>query len=175
MESNTWSSIQDQQLRVHRMLPRTGMAVLMDIGHPRDIHPVNKRDAGDRLARWALGETYGRQVPVVSGPLYRRHRIEGNRVRIEFEHAGSGLTAGRKPVLEPAQPTDDPIDGFQICGEDREWKWAEVRVLTPDTLEVSHPEVSQPVEVRYGWKGISDRFNLYNREGLPAAAFRTSP
>ncbi len=174
VETNPWSEIQDQQLRVHRMLPHTGIAVLQDVGQAGDIHPVNKVDAGNRLALWALGETYGRKVPAVSGPLYRRHRIEGNRVLIEFDHAGSGLTAGRKQGMQPVRLTDDPIGGFQICGEDREWKWAEVRVWHPDTLEVSHPDVSRPVEVRYGWKGIHNRFDFYNREGLPAAVFRTT-
>ena len=169
---NAWSTISEAQ-RQALDLPGTGMAVMKDIGDADDIHPVNKLDVGKRLAIGALKNTYGKPVPVCSGPLYGEARREGARVLIRFDQAGSGLSAGIKPVMQPVQLNDGAIDGFQICGPDGKWTWATVEVTAPDTLAVWSAAVSDPVEVRYGWKGYSDRFNFYNKEGFPAAVFAT--
>jgi sialate O-acetylesterase len=172
VEDSSWATISNAQ-RLALRVPNTGMAVLKDVGDRRDIHPTNKHDAGKRLALWALARTYGRDIAVYSGPLYKDHVIKGGDVFIRFDHAGSGLMAGEKPPLGTAEASNAPLSGFQICGADRQWKWARADIVGRDTVKVYHPEVAEPVEVRYGWKGYSERFNLYNREGLPASVFRT--
>jgi sialate O-acetylesterase len=78
-------------------LPNTGMAVTMDIGEAKNVHPKNKQDVGDRVARIALAKVYGRQIEF-SGPVYQSMKIGNNKIRIEFSHA-DGLVARDGPPI----------------------------------------------------------------------------
>ena len=139
--------------------PHTGMAVAVDIGDARDVHPKNKQAVGQRLARHALAKVYGRPV-VCDGPLYRAHRVEGDTIRITFDSA-AGLT------------TNDgaPVKGFAIAGRDKKFEWAEAQIAG-ETIVVRSAKVRAPVAVRYAWAN-NPAVNLYNAAGLPAAPFRT--
>ena len=148
--------VQRQSLSV----PNTGMAVTTDIGDPKDIHPTNKLDVGERLARWALRDQYGKAGIVVSGPLYDAMRVEGGAVRISFKHTDGGLTA-----------RGGPPSHFLIAGRDRVFKPAEA-AIDGDTLRVYNPEIAAPVAVRFGWSDDAEP-NLFNGAGLPASPFRT--
>jgi sialate O-acetylesterase len=171
-DGDAWVQIQNQQREVLALTDDTGMAVLNDIGAARNIHPKNKVDVGKRLTLLALNKAYGNDV-VCSGPLYQSSRIEGNKVVITFEHAGSGLIVGTKAGLASAQPVDEPLSRFQICGQDKQWHWAEAKITGQDTVEVWHPDIPAPVEVRYAWSSNPEGSNLYNKEGLPASLFKT--
>lgn len=153
-----WAELREAQLMTLRE-PETGMAVAIDIGNENDLHPRNKLDVGRRLAAWALAKTYGRSV-IVSGPLFDRFSIEGNKVLIRFKHA-----AGLKTI------DGGPVKGFAIAGADRRFVWAEARIQG-DTVIVSNPSVPRPVAVRYGWAD-NPIVNLSNKSGLPASPFRT--
>ena len=157
---DAWAELQNAQ-RLTLALPKTGMAVINDIGDARDIHPRNKKDVGERLARWALFHEYGRKDVVVCGPLYREAKREGATFRIAFDHA-RGLRSRDGGALKR----------FEIAGEDRKWHWAEA-VIEGETVVVSCPEVPQPVAVRYAWASNPSGANLVNGEGLPASLFRT--
>ena len=172
LDDDGWASICDQQRRTLK-LPNTGMAVLTDIGEEKDIHPRNKADVGKRLALWALAKDYDVKVPAYSGPLYRGYEIRGNKVLVRFSQVGSGLMTGHKNLMEDTVETDTPLKRFQICGKDRVWKWAEAKIVSKDTIEVSHPEVGSPLVVRYAWSSNPEGANLYNQEGLPASMFTT--
>jgi len=141
-------------------VPNTGMAVTMDIGNPRNIHPANKQDVGKRLALWAMAKTYGLKDIVYSGPLYKSMRLEGNRIRLFFDHIGGGLiTTGRN------------LTDFVIAGKDRKFVHAKA-VIDGDTIVVSSDMVTEPVAVRYAWKNEAQG-SLFNAESLPASSFRT--
>jgi len=172
VEYNGWPSVCDQQRRTLKV-NNTGMAVSSDIGEAFDVHAHNKVDVGKRLALWALKHDYQKQVPVCSGPLYRSHKIDGNQVIIQFDHAGSGLMTGSKTGMEATQETKMPLKYFQICGADRQWKWAQAKITGKDSVTVSHPEVPKPTVVRYAWAMNAKAANLYNKEGLPASIFTT--
>ena len=139
----------------------TGMAVTMDIGNPRDIHPKNKLDVGKRLALWALAKTYGKELTVWSGPLYKSVSPEGRALRVHFEQAGGGL----------ASRDGKSISHVQVAGADQVFHPAGA-LIEGATLLVSSSAVSRPVAVRYGW-GAADEPNLMNAEGLPASSFRS--
>jgi len=141
-------------------LPQTGMAVIIDVGNPRDIHPKNKQDVGQRLALSALHVAHGREL-VHSAPLYDSMTVEGDAVRLHFRHCGGGLRAA----------DGEPLCDFAIAGDDRRFVWGEA-VLDGDTILVRSAAVPVPVAVRYGWCG-SPRGNLQNAESLPASPFRT--
>lgn len=167
-----WATVNDQ-LRRTLKLPNTGMAVLHDIGEAKDIHPNNKMDAGKRLALWALEKDYDKSVDAVSGPLYKSHKINGNKIQIKFTEIGSGLMTGRKHLLEKTNPVDEPLKWFEIVGEDGAWKPAEGRIISKNTIEVWNASISKPINARYAWSGTPEGANLYNKEGLPAAVFTT--
>ncbi|MGB1937927.1 MAG: sialate O-acetylesterase [Akkermansiaceae bacterium] len=172
VEHDAWASICDQQRRT-LSLKNTGMAVLNDIGEASDIHPHNKVDVGIRLALWALKNDYGKDLAACSGPLYKSHEIADGKVTITFDHAGSGLMTGSKNNIEPTVETKAPIKGFQICGKERKWQWAEATISGPNTVTVSHQDVPQPTVVRYAWAANPGEVNLYNKEGLPTSIFTT--
>lgn len=140
--------------------PNTGMAVTTDIGDVNDIHPKNKQEVGRRLALWALAKAYGKEV-AFSGPLYESHKVEGDKIKISFQHVGGGLVA----------KGDKPLSHFEIAGEDQKFVPA-TAVIDGNTVVVSSDKVEKPVAVRFGWSDTAEP-NLFNQEGLPASPFRT--
>lgn len=142
-------------------LPNTAMIVTVDIGDEFNVHPRNKQDVGRRLAMAARNVAY-REPIVGSGPLYRSMTIEGNRIRIAFDAADSGLdTADGRPLR-----------GFAIAGPDRVFLWADARI-DGQTVLVSNPAIPNPTAVRYAWSS-NPPANLINKEKLPASPFRTN-
>ena len=168
-----WVTVCDQ-MRLAMSLKNTGMAVLNDIGEANDIHPRNKIDAGKRLAFWALAQDYGRTDISFSGPVYESHVIKEDKVTISFKYAEDGLMTARKHLLEPAKEMGESLGGFQILGEDGKWKWANAKIINDNQVIVTHPQVKQPVEVRYAWAANPNRANLYNKSGLPTSVFSTA-
>jgi sialate O-acetylesterase len=141
-------------------IPNTGMAVTIDIGNAKDIHPKDKQDVGKRLALWALAKNYGKQI-VYSGPLYKSMSVDGSSIRVKFDHVGGGLS----------ERDGKPLTWFTIAGEDRKFVDAVAKV-EGDSIVVSSTKVEKPVAVRFAWDQVADP-NLTNIEGLPASAFRT--
>jgi lysophospholipase L1-like esterase len=141
-------------------LPNTGMAVAIDIGESDNIHPVNKQEVGRRLALAALEIAYHRKL-AYSGPLYEAMTVEGQQVRLRFNHAAGGLVA-----------KSGPLKGFIIAGEDRRFVWADAKI-EGRTVVVHSDGIAEPVAVRYAWWDDPQGCNLYNKEGLPASPFRT--
>jgi sialate O-acetylesterase len=138
------------------------MAVTTDIVHKiSDIHPINKKDVGNRLALWALAKNYGKKDLVYSGPLYKSMKIDGDKIILTFAHVGGGLKSrDGKPLTE-----------FDIAGEDGKFTKAEA-VIEGKTVVVKAKGVEKPTQVRFGWRRITNP-NLMNKEGLPASPFRT--
>ncbi len=141
-------------------IPNTGMVVTTDIGELNDIHPKNKLDVGKRLALWALTKTYGFKNIVCSGPLYKSMNIEGNKIRLYFDYSGKGLTIKGKELIN-----------FLIAGKDKAFYKAHA-VIEDSTIIVYSKSVPKPEAVRFSFS-IKSVPNLYNKEGLPAAPFRT--
>jgi len=174
-DNEGWANVRIDQLKT-LSIPKTGMAVAIDLANPGnadDIHPMNKRDVGERLALWALANDYGKKIPVYSGPLYKAMKVEKGKIRIAFDHIGTGLMIGIKNGTEPTatDPTAN-LKHFAIAGEDKKWHWADA-VIDGKTVLVSSPAVPKPVAVRYAYAKNPDGCNLYNKEGLPASPFKT--
>jgi len=168
-----WAALRDAQLKT-LALPATGMAVAMDIGQADDIHPWNKIDLGERLARWALHDAYGDPSITPSGPLFRSVEVLGNRMILEFDHAATGLIVGTKTGTESVERKEDhSLDRVAIAGEDGIYVWADA-LVRGRTLEVSSPSVNHPVALRYLWEAVPPEgaHLLYNVEGLPASPFQ---
>lgn len=168
-----WQMIRMGMLQALKVIPNSGMAVTIDVGDPKDIHPRNKRDVGERLALWALAKDYGKTGLVYSGPLYTGMRIEGGNIRLAFDGTGSGLMVGKKDGLNPVLADQGGrLKRFAIAAEDKKWVWADA-AIDGNTVVVSSPAVPKPVAVRYAYSMNPEGANLYNKEGLPASPFRT--
>jgi sialate O-acetylesterase len=140
-------------------LPHTGMAVATDIGERKNVHPHNKQDIGDRLARIALAKVYGQKIEF-SGPTFESMNIEGKSIRVTFSHA-DGLVA-----------KDGTLKWFTIAGADGKFVPAEAKI-DGRSVVVNSPDVTAPLAVRYAWVNFPDGGHLYNGANLPAAQFRT--
>lgn len=158
-DSESWPRVRESMMKV-LALPKTGMAVTLDIGDPKDIHPKNKQDVGKRLSYWALATVYDRQVPAICGPLPAGHKVDGKEIRISFRHADGLKTRDGGPVR-----------GFRLAGADKVWKTATARLEGTEVV-VSSADVPSPVAARYAWAENPD-CNLVNGAGLPATSFRT--
>ena len=152
--------LQEAQLLTLKTVPNTGMAVTVDIGDAKDIHPKNKQDVGRRLALWALAKVYGRQL-VYSGPIYKSMQLDGNKIRLRFDHVGSGL----------ASLDGKPLNEFTIAGEDQQFLPA-MATIEGDEVVVYSDQITNPVAVRFAWRDDTAP-NLGNKEGLPTSPFRT--
>ncbi len=140
-------------------IPGTGMAVINDIGDITNIHPRNKNDVGKRLAWLALNKTYGQKDVVCDSPLYDRHEIDGDMVRVYFKNATELKTR------DGAAPT-----WFEISAMDGVYRQAKASIQGNAVVLMSE-DISKPVAVRFAWDHCAEP-NLMNEAGLPASAFR---
>jgi sialate O-acetylesterase len=159
-ESN-WAELREQQLKT-LSVPHTAMVVAIDLGEWNDLHPLNKKDVGKRLALAAENLAYEDKKMVYSGPVYQSMKIERNRIIISFTNIGSGLIIKKGGALKQ----------FAMAGANKKFVWANARI-EGDKVVVWNDDIQNPVYVRYAWADNPDNANLYNKEGLPASPFRT--
>ena len=166
-----WGTVREGQRRALR-IPKTGMAVIIDIGAARNIHPKNKQDVGTRLALWALAKDYGQEI-VYSGPLYKSMKVEGNKIRVTFDHVGGGLMTGKKEGLKPTEEvTGAELTHFAVQSGNGKWHWAKAKI-DGESVIVWAEGVKDPKHVRFGYQSNPVGINLYNKAGLPASPFTT--
>lgn len=154
-----WPSIREQQLQALELI-NTGMAVTIDIGDPKLLHPPDKKDVAIRLALVARSLSYGEQIEY-SGPVFRQVTQEGTKLRLWFDHA-KGMHA----------KIEDELTGFEVAGSDGKFVPAAAAIAGANVL-VWSPAIVEPVFVRYGWAN-SPECNLVNSDGLPASPFTSA-
>jgi sialate O-acetylesterase len=157
----SWPLFRDSQRRMLQDIDNSGMAVSTDKGNPTDVHPTEKREVGQRLAYWALNETYGFRNVVPSGPLYSD---------VEFKKGAAYVSFDYDEGLRPAKEGEELLT-FEIAGEDRRFYPAKA-VVEGNRVKVWSKEVKNPTIVRYGWQPYT-KANLVNGAGLPASTFRS--
>jgi sialate O-acetylesterase len=154
------SLLREQEAKVQD-LGGTGMVVISDlVTDTTDIHPKDKHDVGLRLANWALAEAYHRPGLFYKNPRFSNMEVRGDKVTLSFSDAPNGLMVKGKSVVT-----------LVVAGEDRVFHPAEGKV-EGSKMEVWSKEVKEPVAVRYQFSnaGIG---NVFSKEGLPMAPFRT--
>lgn len=157
-----WAELREAQMMTIDAIPNVGVACITDIGAAKDIHPKDKQNVGKRLARLALVNDYGMDGITLQGPTYRSIDIEAGKCVVHFDTYGSKLTTYYR----------EPLTGFAIAGADKKWHWAQAKITGPDTVEVWHPEVKEPLAVRYNWAD-NPQGTLFSEMYLPAYPFRT--
>ena len=157
---SSWAELREAQFLTASSVPQTGLAVIIDLGEAKNIHPIKKLPVGERLALVAMHMAYGMDVPNF-GPVYRSMTVQGNRIRLAFDHAQGLRAAG------------GPLTGFAVAGKDGKFVWADATLDRQDVV-VHSDAVAEPVAVRYAWAD-NPAGNLYNQMDLPAGPFRTNP
>jgi sialate O-acetylesterase len=157
---NEWAELREAQSMALAQ-PNTAMAVTIDVGG-LELHPLDKKDVGDRLALAARKLVYGEKKLVASGPVYKSMKIEGDKIILTFDDGGSKLI----------NKGGNDLKYFAIAGDDKKFVWAKA-TINGNTVEVFNQQIAKPVAVRYAWAGNPEGCNLYNEAGLPASPFRT--
>lgn len=156
----SWTWFRDSQRRLMERIPQSGMAVSSDRGDSLNVHPTRKKEIGERLARWALFDTYGKKV-TPSGPLFRSAEFTDGAAFISFDYADGLHTSDGAPIRT-----------FEIAEADGLFVPAEAQVVD-GKVKVWNDTIRHPHLVRYGWQPFT-RANLVNGDGLPASTFRAS-
>jgi sialate O-acetylesterase len=159
-ESN-WAELREKQLKI-LSVPNTALVVTIELGDWNDIHPLRKKEVGQRLALAAEKLAYGDKKVVASGPIYQSMKVKGNKIELSFSNCGSGLTANNGKELKH----------FAIAGADKKFNWAKAEI-NKNKVIVWNENIPYPVAVRYAWADNPEGANLYNKEGLPASPFTT--
>ena len=158
---NIGALLQEQQTKT-LSYPNTGMTVITDlVDNIKNIHPQNKIDVANRLANWALAETYKQNIVVYKSPSFQKMEISKNKAALFFDHAPNGfITKGGAKATE-----------FYIAGGDKNFLPADVKI-EKDRIVVFHKQIKSPVAVRFGFSNTA-MSNLFSKEGLPVCPFRT--
>ena len=152
----TWARTRLAQAAVRDSVRNTGMICLLDEGEYGNIHPVNKRPVGERLAELAEKMVFagaGEESPRVTGRFVR-----GNVMTVQLS-AAVRTKDGKAPGL------------LEIAGEDGRYVPAEGEV-SEDVIRIHAEQVDHPVSARYAWTDWSDQASLTGLNGLPLEPFR---
>ena len=155
----SWTWFRNSQRELMETIPNSGMAVSSDRGDSLNVHPVYKREIGERLARWALNKTYGHAL-TPSGPLFRSVEFRDNAAYITFDYADGLHTSDGQPIRT-----------FEIAEHDGLFFPAQAEIID-GKVKIRSEKVTNPKLVRYGWQPFT-RANLVNSDELPASTFRT--
>jgi sialate O-acetylesterase len=157
-----WARLREAQNKA-LTLPNTAVTVTIDLGEWNDIHPLNKKDIGKRLALSARNLAYGEKELVYSGPSLKSQRIENGKISLMFENTAEGITS----------KDGEELRWFAVADYDKKFVWAKTKIVGKDRIEVWNEAVESPKYVRYAWQDNPEGVNFYNSAGLPASPFRT--
>ena len=159
---SSWAELREKQ-RLLLSEKNTAMAVAIDLGEWNDIHPLNKKDVGERLALQAENLIYGDKKTVHAGPGLKTITADNDKLILTFENIGKGLVAKGNTTLKY----------FAIAGADQKFVWADAEIKGNQVV-VSNKGISKPLFVRYAWADNPEGANLYNKDGLPASPFEAT-
>ncbi|WP_194768462.1 sialate O-acetylesterase [Tamlana sp. I1] len=161
-KGSKWAELREAQSFTLQTVANTGMAVTIDVGNAKDIHPTNKQDVGLRLSAIALNNFYEKEQ-ICSGPIFKSIEVKGAKVIITFDNLGSGLKSTN---------ADGFVNGFEIAGANKVFHKAKASIIENKVVLYSE-NVAHPIAVHYGWADDAGACNLYNIDGFPASPFRT--
>jgi sialate O-acetylesterase len=158
-DDSDWALFREQQTKTLN-IPKTAMSVNIDLGEWNDIHPMDKKNVGIRLALAAQAIAYNDHKVVFSGPFYKSMKVDDNKIELSFSNIGSGLIAKDGKALRQ----------FAIAGSDKKFVWAKAEIVGNKVI-VWNDDITNPTIVRYAWADNPAGANLYNKDGLPASPF----
>ena len=158
INNNHWAFLREAQSKVPELIPNVYMAVLTDCGELDNVHPVDKKTVGNRLALLSQKHVYGKSV-FADAPTMEKTTIQDKTVTVQYRTEETLITTDGQPVM-----------GFEIAGKDGVFCKADGEIQ--GNCVVLHSQVSEPVYIRYAWADYI-KTNLHSQSGLAAASFRT--
>jgi sialate O-acetylesterase len=163
-EHSKWAVIRNSQFKILE-LPNTGMAAALDLGEWNDLHPLNKKDVGFRLALAAETVVY-HEKNNTPGPILKEVTRENNNLILTFDKAGAGL------VVRDDRPQPGGTDTLYltVISKDKKANRVAARLKGPNQIVVDIP-IQNPEKILYAWADNPADRHLYNADGLPAIPF----
>lgn len=157
-----WPFIREAQIETASEINNVSTAVCLELGEKYNIHPLNKKTVGERLALQALHTVYGIiDENEANAPIMKNSRIEDDSMIIEISNA-----------LDYKVTMDTIINGFEVASEDKIYYPAQCK-LDEYTIILHSDNVQKPLYARYFWTNYADVM-IFGKNGLPLSPFRTS-
>jgi len=156
-----WEDARDAQRKVSEKLNNAEMAVTVDVGSQKEIHPRSKKPVGVRLANIALKNIYKKNVTYPFSPKFKELKKNGSSAMITFE-------SGKRKLVCKGDPR-----GFEILTPEGKWLPA-IASFDGKYIGLKSPNAETIEGVRYLWKAwCGDDVCIFNEDGLPLAPFST--
>ncbi len=163
-------TMRETQAKLLDKTPRIGMATLTDAGEEHIIHPRRKRLAGERLALWALADTYGVEgfeprVAEFKGAVAKIDpQVRKRGLDLKFDYAPNGLHFNENSTSKL----------FEVAGADGVFYPAEAKLINRNGafVFVWSDKVAEPKDVRYAFRNYV-KGDLFTSYGLPVSSFRS--
>lgn len=152
--------MREAQVECKELIPNSGIAITLDVGDYRCVHPPKKKEVAERLLLQALNKTYKYKIEGESPTLESVEKKDQGLV-VKFKNNNSGLYAHQSE-----------IDGFEIAGNDRIFYKAKAKIIKYGEVFVESENVTSPVAVRYAWRNWVQG-TLFGGNMLPVSSFRT--
>ncbi len=161
VSSDAWAYVRSLQTKAFKQTKNCGMAVLIDAGEEKDIHPKDKTTVGKRFEKIALKLAYGKNDVPAYGPFYKSFKASGKKALVAFDMQGQKFKAL------------DSASGFEVLDENGQWLPATAKVLS-DTVELECEKASQIKGVRYAYKSwAKPDVSVFAENSLPLAPFNS--
>lgn len=154
----TWPSFRDVQTKIQKKITNSGMAISMDYGDATNVHPIQKKQVGDRLALLALKNTYGKAI-TANGPSVVKAIQKGDQIIVSFSNTKQLSTANKKELT-----------GFELVTE-KGIRIETRATILKDEVSILIPKGEKIKTVLYAWKPYTTA-NLVNEANLPSSTFQ---
>lgn len=161
-----WPVVRELQ-RQAQSIPYTGMVVAIDLGEDNDLHPLNKKDVGGRLAMLAAKKLYGMDSQCEGPQVCRAVAADGPDKTVILSMAGQTVA---RDDGKGSRVLDFELGERKVDGE-LSWLPAEAE-LSGDQIILRCRQLSgAPAAVRYCFANTNRGALVYNKEGYPMSPF----
>ncbi|MDN3672919.1 sialate O-acetylesterase [Flavobacterium branchiarum] len=154
----TWPSFREMQNKLQKEIPNSKMAISMDYGDSINVHPINKKQIGERLALLALQYTYGKNINA-NGPSALKATKNSDHIIVAFSNTKQLSTADKKELI-----------GFELV-TDKGIRIETKAIIIKDQVQIEIPKNEKIKKILYAYKPYT-KANLINEANLPCSTFQ---
>lgn len=154
----TWPSFREMQNKLQKEIPNSKMAISMDYGDSINVHPIKKKQIGERLALLALQYTYGKPINA-NGPLALKATQKADRIIVFFSNTKQLSTTDKKELI-----------GFELL-TDKGIRIETKTIIVKDQVQIEIPKNEKIKKILYAYKPFT-KANLVNEANLPCSTFQ---
>ena len=171
-ENREWGGLRQAQQRAVDETENTYLTVLLDCGEVDNIHPVDKKTPGERLALNVLEWIYNSDKGDVQAE-FDGAKADGSSIILSFKNTCGELKTADNELIDyrDENPEGNPghIYGFEIKTDGDELAVPESRI-EGDTIVLTSADGKPITYVQYGFFNYG-KVNVYNAKNMPLAPF----